>query len=184
MNEADFIFILQTYGLTSSAIAAVSAAAALIAEKIFKNRFPRILLNYLPVIISLVAALVYDMAAVKKCFCLSAEAFYSGLAAGSLGTAFVAAVKKLKRGENVPLEITVLFVEGLLEGYLEGETKTAVAKAVASVLANGKNEKREISARKIRTILTKNCKDVLTPSRISALAETLLVGQNASGKEK
>ncbi len=176
MNSSTVNQIFAQYGLATTIIAAASAAATVIINFVFGDRIPRFIRNYLPVILSLVAEFVYDMAAIRKSFVFSAEAFYTGLAAGSLSTAIAALVNKIRRGEPITFEVTQLFIEGLLEGFIDSQKKSAVAAAVLALINENGDEGYESLYMKIAEILDNNCDGNLTEPEKAAIINAVLYG--------
>jgi len=118
--------------VTSAIIVLILATLlGLLADKVLKNK--NSMAKIIPTILSLILSEVIASVNIKE-FVFSVDALYSGLIIGSIATAFISTISKLKKGEKLDVDDLTLLIESFLVGYTDGKKRELTAKAIISVI--------------------------------------------------
>ena len=174
MNFFDVNGFISDFGVSTVIIGLIVYLLDFVVDKFLMNKIPTTLKNALPFLSSILLVFLYEVIFITKKFAFTENVFYAGVLAYSLSTVIKVFITKIKRGDNITLDVLILLVEGIIDGYVRDGQKSAVAHAVASILREAdviESEKRRIVKEHIKNTVV----DDVDELKVSYLVESIFV---------
>lgn len=153
----DFILLKDffiSYSLPTVIIALCVTVAVLVLEKIFKDKIPFKVMNYIPFILSVIIYVIYGL--IISSGKITSDYFYAGILSGSLSTVMRSAINRISQGKSIGLSATVLLIESLLKGYVDENSLTKTAILIDELLTKHTEELNDDIIKKTASILKDN----------------------------
>ena len=165
--------LMGYFGKTVVIIAIVCAAIDFLLNR-FCAKLPKFVLKYASGGIAVVASFVADII-LKKEFFFSAQAFYSGIVAASMGKLFAFTLNKIINGEKVDKDVIITVIRSFLFGIM-GENETAKAAVeIYSVINDLKESQPEKENVKEKIVAIMKSKTVsASDEELEAIADMIL----------
>ncbi len=174
MNFFDVNGFISDFGASTIIIGVIVYLLDYFTDKFLSNKIPLVIKNALPLFFGLLLTFCYEVIFITKKFAFTENVFYAGILTYSLSTVIKVFITKLKRGDNITLDVLVLLVEGIIDGYVNDGQKTAVAHTVASILREAnviESEKR----RMVKEHITNTAVEDIDEAKVSLLVESIFV---------
>ena len=174
MNIFNVNEFISNFGVSTVILGVIVYFLDYVLDKFLANKIPLTLKNTIPVISSILLTFIYETAFITKQFTFSENVFYAGILTYSLSTIIKVFITKIKRGDNITLDVLILLVEGIIDGYVRDGQKSAVAHTVASILREAgviESEKR----RMVKEHLTNSAIEDVDELKVSYLVESIFI---------
>ena len=160
-----------SYSLPTVIIAICVAVAVLILEKIFKEKLPFSVLNYLPFALSILVYFVYGL--IISNGKISSDPFYAGILSGSLSTVIRSAIRRIGQGKSIGASATILLIESLLRGYVDENSISATAVLIDEILSK-REDLNEDLVEKTTNVLINNANKTSSKEQIESVASLIV----------
>lgn len=174
MNFFDVNGFISDFGASTVIIGVIVFILDYLVDKFLTNKIPTMLKNALPFLTAILLVFLYETLFITKKFAFTENMFYAGILAYSLSTIIKVFINKIKRGDNITLDVLALLVEGIIDGYVRDGQKSAVAHTVASILREAdiiESEKRDMVKEHITNTVITGVDEV----KVSYLVESIFV---------
>ncbi len=137
----DILFngFFDSCSLPTVIIAVAVTLVVFIINLLLKDKIPKTIKAFLPFSISLVAYIVFDIITIKAII-VREDALYAGFICASLSTVLTAVIRKIKRGESLPISANLLLIESLLTDLIEKDNLQQTASDIHDTIENERQQ--------------------------------------------
>ena len=137
----DILFngFFDSCNLPTVVIAVAVTLAVFILNLIFKDKIPKSIKTFLPLLLSVISYAVFDMISLGA-LVIREDALYAGFVSACISTVLTAAIVKIKRGEKLPISASVLLIESLLTDLIEKDNLQQTASEIHDIIVKEKNQ--------------------------------------------